>query len=363
MNDLASIWLINQISAPKAVHSIWFSDENILQSIPTLAASDNKPQLISNRWDVAQRAQAGGLIAQFSDFDCSDIEDNSQDSVFYRISKEKPVVHHIINQSLRILKPGGELIICGQKNEGIKTFIEKAGALFESEQNAKKNGANYSAQLRKNSVYQVKSLLDTSLDGLLDDSNYAQLRLLAKIDNSLPHQLEIYTKPGLFGWNKIDQGSALLIAQFKALLPELQPAPQGFLDLGCGYGYLSLMTADIPFERRVLTDNNAAAIIAAQHNCKTNNISAEVIAADAGENIEPGFDLILCNPPFHQGFSVDGDLTDKFLTSSKQLLAKGGTALFVVNQFIPLERKAQGLFRNIDLVAQVQGFKVVRLGN
>src|SRR5690606_23499197 len=163
------------------------------------------------------------------------------------------------------------------------------------------------------------------------------------------------------GWNKVDQGSALLIAQLHKFLPSMPRAPERMLDLGCGYGYLSLMAADLPLKQRVLTDNNAAALIAARANCAANSIAAEIIAADAGSELEPGFDLILCNPPFHQGFSIDGDLTDKFLTSAKRLLVRGGVALFVVNQFIPLERKAQELFSKVELVTQEQGFKVVSL--
>jgi 16S rRNA (guanine1207-N2)-methyltransferase len=122
------------------------------------------------------------------------------------------------------------------------------------------------------------------------------------------------------------------------------------------------MTLSLPFTHRVLTDNNAAAILAASHNCKTHSLTAEIVAADAGNTLEASFDLILCNPPFHQGFNIDGDLTDKFLASAQRLLKHDGCALFVVNQFIPLERKAQNLFRRIELLTQEQGFKVIRLG-
>lgn len=352
MPDLASQWLIAQITESSAVNAVWFSDENILPNLPALAGRDYQPLLISNRWDVAQQAGQQGFVAQFSDFDCTAIEDNSQDEVFYRISKEKAVVHHIINQAFRMLKPGGELIICGLKNEGIKTFIEKAGALFDSAQAARKDGGNYYACLQKNSGYHTTTLLD--------DTDYTALRVITERQQHTGLRI-IYSKPGLFGWNKIDQGSALLITQLRRLLPTMPRAPESLLDLGCGYGYLGLMTADLPFKQRMLTDNNAAALIAARRNCAVNSLDAEIIPADAGSELKPGFDLILCNPPFHQGFSVDGDLTDKFLASARRLLLKGGVALFVVNQFIPLERKAQGLFSKVELVTQEQGFKVLSL--
>lgn len=353
MLDLASQWLITQIAESRMANSVWFSDENILPHLPALAGGHCQPLIISNRWDVAQQANQAGFVAQFSDFDCSAIEDNSQDVVFYRISKEKAVVHYLINQASRILKPGGELVICGLKNEGIKTFIEKAGALFNFTQAARKDGSNYHAHLQKNHEHHLTILLD--------DNDYTRLRVIADRHPPPSLSLTICSKPGLFGWNKIDQGSKLIVTELRKLLPALSPAPERMLDLGCGYGYLSLMTADLPLKQRVLTDNNAAALVAARANCTANSIAAEIIAADAGSELEPGFDLILCNPPFHQGFSIDGDLTDKFLTSAKRLLLNGGVALFVVNQFIPLERKAEVLFNNVELVAQEQGFKVVRL--
>lgn len=348
MIDLASQWLIQQINTSTTERSIWFSDENLLPHLSMLAHHTRAPLLISNRWDIVQQASTQGVAAQFSDFDCTALADTSQDKIFYRISKEKAASHHIINQAFRVLKFKGELILCGQKNEGIKTYIEKAKSLFGCTVVAQKEGANYFAHLVKNLAYDP--------DNLLDDSQYTQLRTIYSDDNH-----NIYSKPGLFGWQKIDQGSALLVEQCQQLLLNLKKPPQSLLDLGCGYGYLSIMMNSLIPAHWVLTDNNAAALLAANYNCQVNKIAAEVIAADAGNTLTPGFDLVLCNPPFHQGFTIDGDLTEKFLTSAQRLMTKDGCALFVVNQFIPLERKAKKFFRGIELLTQEKGFKVVLL--
>src|SRR5690606_9948663 len=82
-----------------------------------------------------------------------------------------------------------------------------------------------------------------------------------------PEGLTIHSKPGLFGWNKIDQGSEFLIQSLPAMLGTMPRPPASLLDLGCGYGYLTLMTKDLPLQGRVLTDNNAAALFTARHNC------------------------------------------------------------------------------------------------
>ena len=83
---------------------------------------------------------------------------------------------------------------------------------------------------------------------------------------------------------------------------------------------------------------------------------------DCGEHLQERFDLILCNPPFHQGFSTSNALAVKFLTQIRRLLAPNGRALVVVNQFIALEKAAEESFSKITTLTQAQGFKVVQLG-
>lgn len=349
MKDTALAWLAQIMTEDTAEGSLWCSDENVLTSLPATSQWAHKPSLMTNRWDVAQQARQSGFESQFSDFDFSEIRGASLTRVFYRISKEKPVTHHIINQAHRILRTEGKLFLCGQKNEGIKTYIDKAGKLFGCQATAQKIGTVYSAVLEKKTA---------SSDQQLDDNTYRQLRPIAA-----PEGLTIHSKPGLFGWNKIDQGSEFLIQSLPAMLGTMPRPPASLLDLGCGYGYLTLMTKDLPLQGRVLTDNNAAALFTARHNCELNNIHAEIVPADAGDQIQQTFDLILCNPPFHQGFSIDGDLTNKFIRSAKRLLARHGRALFVVNQFIPLEKKAREHFGQVSTLDQNSSFKLVTLAH
>jgi 16S rRNA (guanine1207-N2)-methyltransferase len=261
-------------------------------------------------------------------------------------------VHHLLNQAWRCLKPDGELWLSGFKNDGTKTYIEKIAKLLGCDKNIKKNGQVYTAQLIKHSPF------DAQLQ--LDSSDYTLTRPIVSDSG-----LTLISKPGLFGWNKIDAGSALLIAQLEQVLSN-RPAPQTGLDLGCGYGYLTVAANQIPpavAKNWILTDNNAAALQIAAANLQLNNINGQVIGADAGFGLPVKADLLLCNPPFHQGFSVDGDLTDKFLTNASRLLAPDGLALFVVNQFIPLERKAAPLFKQVKTLVDNGSFKVISLSN
>ncbi|MET0378973.1 MAG: methyltransferase, partial [Spongiibacteraceae bacterium] len=198
-----------------------------------------------------------------------------------------------------------------------------------------------------------------SLGARLDDQNYSVLREIELSEKTFDETRRVWTKPGVYGWQKIDAGSALLAQCLTQVWPQ---APASVLDLGCGYGYLSLRIAQQWTDATLTaTDNNVAAVHACKKNLATFSDRAEVVLDDCAVAIEKKFDAVICNPPFHQGFSVEGDLTTRFLQSARAHLHKNGRALFVVNQFIPLERKAQPLFSRVSEVSRTEGFKVLVL--
>ena len=104
-------------------------------------------------------------------------------------------------------------MLSGEKTDGVKTYTGHANKLFGDSCQPKKFGNYYLSRLTKYSD-----------DGkLLDDKNYLALRPIGS-----PEDLPLQSKPGIFGWNKIDQGSALLINQFPqfvAILWRGQSAP------------------------------------------------------------------------------------------------------------------------------------------
>ncbi|WP_347329536.1 methyltransferase [Marinimicrobium locisalis] len=341
--DVATEWLIEVLAQEPHFNRLWCLDENSAARFPS--AGSETLTVISNRWDAAEQARRAGLTALFSDFDEQALDHACFDRVYCRVPKEKPLAHHLINLAGRQLKPGGELVLCGHKAEGTKTYISKAARYLGASNKAHKQGELYTARLTRGDA----------LGAVLPDNDYPQARPIADYQG-----ITLYSKPGLYGWQKIDRGSELLWLQAQPILE--QQRPDTLLDLGCGYGYLGLMTKALPLKRRVMTDNNAAAVAMARLNAERNGVNAEVVADDCALHIDETFDAVLCNPPFHQGFTTRGDLTERFLHSAHQHLKPEGIALFVVNQFIPLERKAQGLFSRIETLSDNEGFKVVRLG-
>src|SRR5690606_23024617 len=172
-------------------------------------------------------------------------------------------------------------------------FLEKVAIQLGSAKLTRKQGAIYTAVVTKAAA---------RLPAALDDQHYEKLRLISHAP-----ELEFFSKPGLFGWQKIDAGSEFLV---DTLQSQNLKAPEHLLDLGCGCGYLAVRACRELFSQApgqlTLTDNNAGALLAAIANCKHHGLDANIVAADAGDAIESPADFIVCNPPFHQGFNTSG---------------------------------------------------------
>lgn len=351
MNDQSVELLVQQLSRIQGTCLI-VADENwATTSWNNVAQSGTASRILfSNRYEIALSATEAGIESHFNDFDFSTLEPASFDNILFRVSKERPVSHHIINQALTLLKPNGQLLLSGEKNDGVKTYSDHACKLFNDRCKPQKNGNYYLANITKYS----------GNNKTLNDKDYLKLRPINSSD-----ELPLMSKPGIFGWNKIDQGSVFLINHLPAFIQSYpqENTPQSLLDLGCGYGYLSCAASQQGFKEITATDNNAAALTACQANFSALAINGTVISGDAGSQIDQQFDGIICNPPFHQGFNIDSALTEKFLSASKRLLAPSGKALFVVNNFIPLEKKARDYFSCVAEVARSGSFKLIMVSH
>lgn len=309
------------------------------------------PQIhyLSNRFDIAQALHSSGAQVTFSDFNFSDFAQQQFQHVLFRIAKEKSLVHHIIAHSRSLLAPNGSLCLIGHKNEGLKTYTQKANGLLGGELTRHRGDKGYYA----NCLNRGDQLTPPP------ESDYASPRL--SIQEGI---LAFFSKPGIYGWQKIDRGSQLLI---EALRQDLEDRPksasQSLLDLGCGYGYLSVKAGQFINPRIVATDNNCAAVAMCRKNLEYHRLEGEVLADDCGEQIQEAFDLVLCNPPFHQGFKTRRDLTERFLESAARHTNFGGAAYFVVNEFIDLGARAAPYFKEQTQLANQDGFRIFRLAS
>jgi 16S rRNA (guanine1207-N2)-methyltransferase len=343
MTDTAMAQLLAQAQAQEP--TLLVLDENAA-ALPRNAFAN--AQALSNRLDVSRQAAAQGWPCSFSDFDFASVQPGFRQAL-YRISKEKRVVEHVLQSLWDLLPNGGVLHFCGYKNEGVKTFAKRMQEAWHCEPTLQRGDQHLH-------LYQCRKA--DSSGTRLNEADYHALQAIGML-NADP----LMSKPGIFAWDRFDNGSSFLLGQLRGWLGEGDCSQYSALDLGCGYGLLAVALLQAGCRRVVATDNNAAAVRACSANLAALGAERDtlVVAADCGDVLDERFDLILCNPPFHQGFDVEQDLTDRFLSATKRLLAPKGRALFVVNAFIPLERKAAAHFTRVHTLADDRRFRVIEL--
>ncbi|MES2728856.1 MAG: class I SAM-dependent methyltransferase [Pseudomonadota bacterium] len=167
--------------------------------------------------------------------------------------------------------------------------------------------------------------------------------------------LNCWTQPGVFSWDRIDTGTALLLRHLPVL------AGKG-ADFGCGIGLLSrqvLASADVT--QFTLIDIDGRAIAAARRNVI--DPRAQIIWGDmcAPETpIPQQLDFCVMNPPFHDTGRADIGLGQAFIIRARASLKPGGVCWLVANRHLPYEDHLTALFRTVTCHAQDQGFKIIR---
>ena len=163
--------------------------------------------------------------------------------------------------------------------------------------------------------------------------------------------LGLWSQPGIFSWNRVDPGTALLLL----VLPSF--AGRG-ADLGCGVGVIArAVLASAHVTGVDLVDIDRRAITAARRNI--NDPRATFHWADVRRQASlKDLDFVVMNPPFHDGGLEDRALGLAFVQKSHHVLRDGGTAWLVANLHLPYESVLSAAFSQISLRAEKGGFKV-----
>jgi 16S rRNA (guanine1207-N2)-methyltransferase len=343
--DTALSLLLPELTST-SVPILWWMDENTpAGQIPSSKAGVT---VQTNRYDVAQQLERQQWAVQFGDFGSALLNTSFKElapkRIVARISKEKALTHFWINQASHYLAASqGDLVLTGLKQEGIKGYFDRA----------KKAGADVDIWKSDKETWAASLRFPHPI--ALEDKQYSKLQPITVSDTKT-----VLSKPGVFGWEKVDQGSALLIEHLTALVETYATrTPTKALDIGCGYGFLSLETAERLSIPVIATDNNAAALLACEANAQQSHLAISCIAGDCADTVTERVDLVVCNPPFHTGKGTDNQLTERFLASAARCLNPDGLAIFVTNLHIGIEQRAAAYFGQVETPVRSDHFKLV----
>ncbi|EDI4779863.1 16S rRNA (guanine(1207)-N(2))-methyltransferase RsmC [Salmonella enterica] len=267
------------------------------------------------------------LVAQASDVaDC--------DTLIYYWPKNKPEAQFQLMNILSLMPVGVDVFVVGENRSGVRSAEPMLAdyAQLNKVDSARRCGL-YHGRLEKQPQFSLESWwAEYNIDGLT-----------------------IKTLPGVFSRDGLDVGSQLLLST-------LTPHTKGkVLDVGCGAGVLSAALAShSPKVRLTLCDVSAPAVEASRATLAANDLEGEVFASNVFSEVKGRFDMIISNPPFHDGMQTSLDAAQTLIRGAVRHLNSGGELRIVANAFLPYPKILDETFGFHEVIAQTGRFKVYR---
>ncbi len=162
----------------------------------------------------------------------------------------------------------------------------------------------------------------------------------------------LWSQPGVFSWDRVDPGTALLAKHLPAFSGE-------GADLGCGVGSLTRAVLTSPKVRRVaLIDLDRRAVECARRNVQDARAAFHWADATGADAPLEKLDFVVMNPPFHGSGWEDRGLGQKFIRRAAAILRKGGSLWLVANRHLPYEAVLGELFSAVEVKTDQGGYKV-----
>ncbi len=284
---------------------------------------------------------------------------NNWDIVLLTIPKERRFARKLLLAAWEALKPGGKLFLAGPTKAGAKAVIKDAERLFG---NAAVLG--YRSHQRVAACTRGERLPDPLPEAFLQTGIAPGTRHFAEL-NHPASAIKLETHPGIFSWEAIDEGTALLLEHL-----EVEPGARVW-DVGCGYGAIGIFAVLSGAAFATMSDTNLIAVDYAQSNTTANGLDQkiEVFAANTltlthlPSESTHRYNLIISNPAFHQGRAVDKSMADQIITLAPDFLEPDGRLLIVANRFLNYDKFMREHFKHVSRITETSKFHVIEAHN
>lgn len=261
-------------------------------------------------------------------------------NIFCALPKQKEQALYMLAQSFNHLEESGLLVAVAANDAGGKKIESWMRELGVSPISLSKSKCRI--------VWVYKGKIDQKkIDAYIEGGSVQKIQMGGTY---------FISQSGIFGWNKIDKGSQLLIQKVPFKLEGTGA------DFGCGYGYLShqILKNHTNIDKLYALDADYNALCCVKKNLAQYSVDIEYNWADLTkpqENID-NLNWIVMNPPFHQGKQTKNEVGYNFIAQAAVCLKKGGILYMVANAHLPYEKLLTKLFSNVDKICEEQGYKI-----
>ncbi len=170
----------------------------------------------------------------------------------------------------------------------------------------------------------------------------------------------LLTLPGNFSSGALDGGTRLILAHLQRV-----PTVSSACDLACGNGVLGLaLLLQGKAQSLCFADESSLAIYSAKRNVAAffpdQSDMAHFHWGDGLLGLQHKYQLILCNPPFHQGHVMDAAVGKRLLRQCSSYLTANGELWVVANAHLPYAGVLKKHFAHVDVVARNKKYQLWR---